>query len=131
MICNSLIYIALATFAIAFALDLAATIRQAWKASAPVAPVASLPDPWTLLNPITPATAATVAPTTSAPQRLLAAAKENVTSPVRIVSAAPQAAINYNSVLTVEQLRRKAKQAGIKNSAKMRKNQLLTALAGC
>ena len=34
MICNSLIYITLATFTIAFTLDLIATIRQAWQSAA-------------------------------------------------------------------------------------------------
>ncbi len=52
MICNSLIYITLATFTIAFTLDLIATIRQAWRdstttaAATPAATVApSVEDP--------------------------------------------------------------------------------------
>ncbi len=46
MVCNALIYITLATFTIAFSLDLIATIRQAWQSAAPTAVTPAVGDPW-------------------------------------------------------------------------------------
>ncbi len=50
MVCNALIYISLATFTIAFSLDLIATIRQAWQSAVTPTPATpatpAVEDPW-------------------------------------------------------------------------------------
>lgn len=143
MIYNVLLFTVLLTFLVPFTLDFAATVHQVWEASAPanvppeksitspvrIASAAVLPNPWdisTFKAFIPPAPA----PEAPRPQLLLAPAKESVVSAATIASKAPQTSDDYNRVLTVEQLRKKAKQAGIKNFGRMKKNQLLAALAG-
>jgi hypothetical protein len=137
MIFNALIYITLTTFTIAFSLDLIATIRQAWHdstataatdativatattvATATAAPL--LPDPW-LLDPDRYAPITRIAPTwvSTRPMLLLPSAKPSATPKPR----------DYNEVLTVAQLRKKATAAGIKYAGRLKKNQLLTLLA--
>jgi hypothetical protein len=131
MIFNALIYITLTTFTIAFSLDLIATIRQAWHdstataattattvATATAAPL--LPDPW-LLDPDRYAPITRIAPTwvSTRPMLLL----PSVVKP----SATPKPR-DYNEVLTVAQLRKKATAAGIKYAGRLKKNQLLTLL---
>jgi hypothetical protein len=102
-------------------------------------------DPWDLTD-TTLVTAITSAPTPTTPifpaQLLLAPVKEIAptqsaptanptasTTPATIASAATKTSDDYNRVLTVPELRKKAKSAGIKNFGRMKKNQLLAALA--
>jgi hypothetical protein len=124
MIFNALIYITLTTFTIAFSLDLIATIRQAWHdstatvATATAAPL--LPDPW-LLDPDRYAPITRIAPTwvSTRPMLLLPSVKPSATPKPR----------DYNEVLTVAQLCKKATAAGIKYAGRLKKNQVLTLLA--
>ncbi len=124
MIFNALIYITLTTFTIGFSLDLIATIRQAWHDSTATAATATaaplLPDPW-LLDPDRYAPITRIAPTwvSTRPMLLLPSAKPSATPKPR----------DYNEVLTVAQLRKKATAAGIKYAGRLKKNQLLTLLA--